>query len=1075
MELPMQRVVPTWANVVFAATVSCVIAGGGIAESAVNPDAPSSASEILKESAVQGGLVVHLGCGEGQLTSALCAGDGFLVHGLDADAGNVEHARQHVQTLQLKGKVTFEQFSGDRLPYVDNLVNLLVAEELGDVSMEEVLRVLAPGGVACLNRGQTWTKTVKPRPDDIDEWTHFLHGANGNAVAADTQVGPPRHIQWMAAPTWTRNHHTLSSISAVVSAQGRVFYIADEATAASMEVPGQWFLVARDAFNGMLLWKRPISSWAWTQKGFRSGPVQLPRTLVAEKDRVYAPLRISSPVSAVDAATGKLIRTYDDTDAAEEVLLDDGVLLVVTGSGIAEQAMVDPARQEFASFPNQKSVVAVRADSGELLWRWTQSPGAELMPLTLAAADGRVFFQAGSDVVCLERESGEQRWRATVGAGPSEAGAPIKPRKAGWSVATLCVVDGTVLVANDKQLSALSAATGDALWNCECKTGFCSPVDVLVVGGVVWLGPDFSIGRDLATGKTVKTNTVVENLWTAGHHHRCYREKATERYLLTGKRGIEFVDLVGDNHSRNNWVRGTCQYGVMPSNGLIYAPSHACGCFMEAKLWGFWALAPERSSDFQQQNPLDQGPVYEQVRRPQAAGNRQRADEWPTYRNDPTRCGSATAKIGLPLEPVWKTEVGGRLSAPVVAEGLVVACSIDAHRVIALDAHDGTARWSFIAGGRVDSPPTVYRGLVLFGSADGWVYCLRASDGQLAWRFRAAPQELKTLALDQLESVWPVHGSVLVDDGVAYAAAGRSTYLDGGIFLFGLDPATGRVACSSRVRRGHPGAFDPSSAGDAAEIEPQKITQNAVDAKTFVEPDRSDAFSMDGTTNDVLVSDGTSIYLRNLRFDRLCAEQESKGRHLLSTSRLLDDAEVHRSHWVLGTGDFSRTPIAYSWIANSRKPRTTANIAVPCGLMLAFDENTVWGVARYQGYKLFAESNRPFSADEKPLPDFRFIEDEPLSAWEWSVELAMRPRAMLRAGDVLVLGSMPLPEDPAQLAAAFEGKMGGLLTVFSAADGGKLAEHKLDSPPVWDGIAVAGGKVYLTTADGRIVCLGKRS
>ena len=31
----------------------------------------------------------------------------------------------------------------------------------------------------------------------------------------------------------------------------------------------------------------------------------------------------------------------------------------------------------------------------------------------------------------------------------------------------------------------------------------------------------------------------------------------------------------------------------------------------------------------------------------------------------------------------------------------------------------------------VDGPPTAYRGTLRFGSADGWVYCLRTTDGRL--------------------------------------------------------------------------------------------------------------------------------------------------------------------------------------------------------------------------------------------------------------------------------------------------------------------------------------------------------
>lgn len=68
---------------------------------------------------------------------------------------------------------------------------------------------------------------------------------------------------------------------------------------------------------------------------------------------------------------------------------------------------------------------------------------------------------------------------------------------------------------------------------------------------------------------------------------------------------------------------------------------------------------------------------------------------------------------------------------------------------------------------------------MLFGCVDGCVYCLRLADGELAWRFRAAAEEVKTVALDQVESVWPVHGNVLTQDGIAYFAAGRSSWLDG--------------------------------------------------------------------------------------------------------------------------------------------------------------------------------------------------------------------------------------------------------------------------------------------------------
>ena len=66
-----------------------------------------------------------------------------------------------------------------------------------------------------------------------------------------------------------------------------------------------------------------------------------------------------------------------------------------------------------------------------------------------------------------------------------------------------------------------------------------------------------------------------------------------------------------------------------------------------------------------------------------------------------------------------------------------------------------------IAGGRVDSPPTFHQGRLLFGSHDGWVYCLRAADGALIWRFRALPDRLMC-AYGQVESAWPVCGFAVI-------------------------------------------------------------------------------------------------------------------------------------------------------------------------------------------------------------------------------------------------------------------------------------------------------------------------
>jgi len=65
--------------------------------------AADSAEGIFAATGAKGGLVVHLGCGDGKLTAALGAGEGFLIHGLDADAVNVTRARDFLQAKGVSG------------------------------------------------------------------------------------------------------------------------------------------------------------------------------------------------------------------------------------------------------------------------------------------------------------------------------------------------------------------------------------------------------------------------------------------------------------------------------------------------------------------------------------------------------------------------------------------------------------------------------------------------------------------------------------------------------------------------------------------------------------------------------------------------------------------------------------------------------------------------------------------------------------------------------------------------------------------------------------------------------------
>lgn len=1040
-----------------------------------------SAQDIVKASGIKGGLVVHVGNGDGTVTADLFANDRYVVHGLYDTRRNVDEAREHIKQRNLYGKVSVQYWDQDYLPYADNMVNLLVAEKLTSISAEEVMRVLVPLGVAYIKSDKGWDRTVKPWPGEIDEWTHFLHGPDNNAVAQDTIVGVPRHVQWIGHPKFARSHEQLASVSAMVSARGRIFYIADEGLTADIRMPARWRLVARDAFNGVILWKWTIDKWFDHMHGFRSGPPDLPFRLVAVGDRVYVPLGSDKPVTAMEAATGRVMMTFKGSEHTRQIIHTGNRLIMLTGS--SQVAIhINPERKESA----RRSIIAADVETGDVLWHKEVS-SETLLPLVVSG--DALLYQTSQHVVCLKLTSADETWRI---AHPVHLAKP-RNRMWQWASPTLTTHNGIVYVADFRSLSAISVDNGNILWECSSREGFCSPPDIFVINGMLWRGytprrgrADFGEGLDARTGKLAKT-IATGKAWAYATlaHFRCYRAKATSRFILSSRSGVEFINVESGRINLNHWVRGTCQYGIMPCNGLLYAPPHSCACNIKTMFRGMFALAPAGHKPSQARTAdvrFEKGPAFARVTEQAAAGDQ--SDEWPMFRHDNERSGRTTTKVPSDLRRVWETKIGGRISSPVASHGKVFVADIDAHTVHAVDAADGSALWFFTAGGRIDSAPTIHNGMVLFGSADGWVYCLREADGTLVWRFRGAPEDRCIVVHGQVESAWPIHGSVLVNDGMLVVAAGRSSYLDGGIHIYRLDPRTGRKLSETVVHSPDPNTGDQPAGG--------------VDLR--------------GVLNDILAVSGKSVYMRHLKIDFETGDDLQIGPpHLFAPTGFLDDNWWHRSYWIFGSDAVCMPPVNESgWQIWPR----VGNM-VPSGRILCLGEETVFGYGRdkYPGgmagqirggekYHLFAAEKKarkplPSFKDNQHLRSFRSGQALGLKVTErdkqhgapslhrylWSRPSPIFVRALVLADTKLFLAGPPelddtrrselTLEDPGKAEAAFLGSQGASLCVVAAADGRQLAEYKLESLPVFDGMIAARGRIFASLKNGSLVCLGK--
>ena len=969
------------------------------------------------------GLVVHVGAGRQKLVSQ----PGSLVTRVDAEEG--------------------------RLPLVDNLVNTLVLNEA--LPEEEILRVLAPGGVAI--RGKQ--RIVKPAAKGTDEWTHFLHGPDNNAVSKDSVVGMPKGLQWIAGPMWTRDHDATPVFSCQVTSGGRLFYVFDEGPIGVIDsrVPTMPHVIARDAYNGVVLWKHKLPDWYPSHHQWGTVPPVLNHRLVAVGETVYVTKGLHGPVVALDAATGREKHVFEGSEETGELLVVDGLLI----AGMRRESLQEADRYpDLRSSPHHRArgtrglltgalIKVFDAMTGGVRWQCK----ADYVASTIATTGKHILYSTDTHLVCHDATDGNVVWKQ-----------PGKSSK-------VMLQDGVAVsvqeVKRNLSVQAYAIASGELLWSHTgqslptFKNCFYIPPELFITKGQVWLKAakgDTLLQLDLMTGNVTKSSSMTGGM-TEGHHVRCYPAKATEKYLLLNKRGIEFVDRDG-KFTKHDWVRGQCRMGILPANGMIYVPPNGCNCGIESYVRGMQALHSRQPVvPVQDNRRLTKGSAYGDVISDQSSVISSEetpiTDAWPAFRRDNRRTAARAEPIDLSLTTAWKKAFRRSLStATATADTLYVG---EGSHLLALDLASGDEKWRFNAA--IDSPPTIAGDMVVFGGRDGYVYNLRASDGKLVWRFLAAPVDRRHVAFGRLESVWPCHGSTLVKDNTIYVGAGRSSFLDGGIYMYGLDLETGDI----RYRK----ALNTT--------QPQETT-------------RMDTYNTRGALPDIPVTDGEYLYMRQLRFDwslRLLSpyhpfEGQAAGNvpRVQASSGFLDHSENKRLGRVAArpwTGRYSQL--------QSQQLSLHENINYGCRVYYGRG----WKSPRYHagdGSYVFAHdlTKQPEKLQTthangrnqsiKGGPPDSFFARQPQEDLEWETRLPMRAMATVVAGDKLLVAGR-YDRNVEDMVARAEGRDTGGLWVLNKKTGEILESVDLPCVPQIDGMLVVGNQIVITGRS-ELVVLGGR-
>jgi outer membrane protein assembly factor BamB len=1000
------------------------------------------ADEPLTIANLHGGLVVQIGAADAQLAARLSETGRYLVHLLDLDPAIAVKARK---SLRAKGNygLAFAETLTDpsHLPYAENVVNAVILREPGRTPLAEAFRILTPKGFLLVSKDANLKATNleaagfvavkrqddgsflarKPWPENMDSWSHPRHAANGNAVSQDTAVGPPERVRWVAAAT--------REVEGLVTAEGRNFYGG---------------LLARDSFNGLRLWHRDLIEGSLNdlQFNFRRLSYSQARPVASGK-YVFAPGK--GKLVAIDAATGEVVSQYPGIGKPDEVIHHRDVVIAV-----------DENHVRAFSAKNAKQLWALEANDPRNLTADNE---------TVCLIQGRPKRGEPTEALAVDLRTGKVKWQASHFPWMNKVYRIVMHGDhAAFEVSTLNDHDA------GNGIHVLSAKTGKLAWEMDFPPGMSHTrqARAMFAGDNMWIlhggkentetkegtvrTPIQVSSLDPATGKVLKT-------LPAGLAH-CFPPVATTRYVFAGV--LDMTDMETGDVVANRITKANCsrENGWVPANGLIYTTPKHCTCW--PMLRGYVAMAPA--------SPLKDNPVKKPIDEikfslvkgsasPDPSAAQPTTDDWPTYRGDRWRSGSSAGDGPTSLKTKWRTKLAdpaalpdgpilhdwrenpfikGLVSAPTIANGHVFVALSEVHEVVSIDASSGKPRWRFTARGRVDTPPTIHRGLALFGCHAGYVYALDASSGELVWEFQAAPHDERIVAYGQVESPWPVPGAVLAIDKLVYFVAGRQQLADGGVLVFALDALTGEKKWVHRLDHIPQKGFYENS---GLEFDPIDILHQEGDGIAMSRW----IFSADGKT--VAVDKWNAFAKLNTGGGPVWVPRGSWNYGARHQDRFPGEAPrrplvVFRDGEVYGQLNASTAVFRRDFDAEAVKK---------------FDGKWITGW----------QASRSAKKGEKPFRTYRVAEGA-----KWTVDtftpVEERNKPYKRG--------IQLSNDVHAMALAGNGRLytihkDGRLKVFDTSDGSVVGERQVPSP-IWDGLAIAGGNLLLSTRMGELLCLG---
>jgi outer membrane protein assembly factor BamB len=739
---------------------------------------------IFDKTKSKSGMCLIVGAKDLTIVESLAKTSAFYIQVIQPDAKVAIAWGQVVANSANRENISVRNAVFDSDHYGSNLFNLIVVEDsvaLGNAKMIELNRILVPDGIVAF-------KTTLPIVAEAKGLAMNVHTISGYAVAFSKGIKP---IEWKPCDSliWRAGMraHMANGICGPTSGGGKYFY------REFLEPQDGWpedttQLVARDAFNGRVLWCKQEgvprslwntywSGWNWTLSADEKG-----RLFVITKDQKLV---------CLDGATGEQLF----------VLLEKG----------ARPSRIDTHQGKYVFYAG----TSFSAETGKELWKYS-GPYTAINGETMVESDG-ITLRVRNLIDGKELVKTTLEWRVSLSKRDMQL----------YHLGDYIIVADGAPCTRPPKVTALSPTTGEKLWSHS-------------LGGFFAMPPQGEKGKSFDSEVSY---TRMGDKLLAFFHFQYFYDKGTaedpwkeihftEMDLATGKvdpgkedfgpgnrvmgsacatmKAVALGDYLLYHHNvwRNmktmervfpNIVHPACSLPPLVAYGMVFnTPGRKGG-----PIQGITAIG---ASD----TKFDQAPggkVFVRYAPRPAFNEPTKPTDWPTFRANNARGNFNDTTLGTKLEEVWEAKVGlgghtyGQMYAErcgltqaVIAYGNAYVADIWGQRIVALDVTNGKEKWTYHVGSRVDFPATIYNGLCVFASKDGFVHCVDANTGQPIYKLLIAPRERFIGGQDKLESMWPTAADVMIDKkGIGHANAGFASNVHGGTREITFKVDTGEV------------------------------------------------------------------------------------------------------------------------------------------------------------------------------------------------------------------------------------------------------------------------------------------